>query len=101
MASHQITPQEQLAGITDEEMTTWFVDGRSVAQGDFVPIDFDAVTKARTARNKVPLQVLWGRYTTQPAHPSQRYYSYERFRQLVAEHVDATGITARIMSAAT
>ncbi|MBG9245019.1 hypothetical protein [Corynebacterium belfantii] len=72
-------------------MATWFVEGRSAAQGDFVPIDFDAVAKARTGRNKVTLQVLWGHYTTQPANPSQRYYSYERFRQLVAEHVDATG----------
>lgn len=96
MAAHQIATDEQLAGITDEEMATWFVDGRSLAQGDFVPIDFDAVAKARTGRNKVTLQVLWGRYTTQPARPSQRYYSYERFRQLVAEHVDATGLTARI-----
>ncbi|WP_288749482.1 helix-turn-helix domain-containing protein [uncultured Corynebacterium sp.] len=99
MAAHQITTGEQLAGITDEEMATWFVDGRSGAQGDFVPIDFDAVAKARTGRNKVTLQVLWGRYTTQPVHPSQRYYSYERFRQLVAEHVDATGLTARITHA--
>ena len=96
MAAHQIATDEQLAGVTDEEMATWFVDGRSLAQGDFVPIDFDAVAKARTGRNKVTLQVLWGRYTTQPARPSQRYYSYERFRQLVAEHVDATGLTARI-----
>ena len=60
MAAHQITTDEQLAGITDEEMATWFVDGRSRAQGDFVPIDFDAVAKARTGRNKVTLQVLWG-----------------------------------------
>ena len=58
MAAHQITTREQLAGITDEEMATWFVDGRSGAQGDFVPIDFDAVAKARTGRNKVTLQGL-------------------------------------------
>ena len=58
MAAHQIATDEQLAGITDEEMATWFVDGRSLAQGDFVPIDFDAVAKARTGRNKVTLQVL-------------------------------------------
>ena len=64
MATHKITTHAQLAGITDEEMATWFVDGRSGAQGDFVPIDFDAVTKARTGRSKVTLQVLWGRYTT-------------------------------------
>ncbi|WP_145989977.1 hypothetical protein [Corynebacterium riegelii] len=63
MAAHQITTCEQLAGITDEEMATWFVDGRSGAQGDFVAIDFDAVTKASTGRNKVvrttDLVALW------------------------------------------
>ena len=37
MAAHQITTCEQLAGITDEEMATWFVYGRHLAQGDFVP----------------------------------------------------------------
>lgn len=45
MAEHQITTRAQLAGITDEEMATWFVDGRSLAQGDFVPIDGPAPGK--------------------------------------------------------
>ncbi|MCT1370522.1 DDE-type integrase/transposase/recombinase, partial [Corynebacterium mucifaciens] len=93
---HNITTREQLRGVADHELADWFVDGRSHAQGDFVPIDFDAVAKARTGRNKVTLQVLWGRYTAQSAGTGQRYYSYERFRQLVAQHVDAAGLTARI-----
>ena len=54
---------------------------------------------ARTGRHKTTLQVLWGKYTSTPALPGQRYYSYERFRQLVAQHVDATGVTARIVHA--
>ena len=99
LVEHNITTREQLRGVADHELVDWFVDGRSHAQGDFVPIDFDAVAKARTGRNKVTLQVLWGRYTAQPADPGQRYYSYERFRQLVAQHVDATGVTARIVHA--
>ena len=99
LVEHNITTREQLRGVADHELADWFVDGRSHAQGDFVPIDFDAVAKARTGRNKVTLQVLWGRYTAQPAGTGQRYYSYERFRQLVAQHVDAAGLTARITHA--
>ena len=99
LVEHDITTREQLRGVADHELVDWFVDGRSHAQGDFVPIDFDAVAKARTGRNKVTLQVLWGRYTAQPAGTGQRYYSYERFRQLVAQHVDAAGLTVRITHA--
>ena len=96
LAEHNITTREQLRGVADDEVADWFADGRSQAQGDFVPIDFAAVAKVRTGRNKVILQVLWARYTAQPASPGQRYYSYERFRQLVAQHVDTAGLTARI-----
>ena len=98
LVEHNITTREQLRGVADQELADWFVDGRSHAQGDFVPIDFDAVAKASTGR-KVTLQVLWGRYTAQPADTGQRYYSYDRFRQLVAQHVDAAGLTARITHA--
>lgn len=85
--------------MTVDELDAMFVDGRSSGQGDFVPIDFEAVVKARTGRNKVTLQVLWGRYTASPAGAGQRYYSYERFRQLVAQHVNTAGVTARITHA--
>ena len=56
LVEHNITTREQLRGVADHELVDWFVDGRSHAQGDFVPIDFDAVAKARTGRNKVTLQ---------------------------------------------
>ena len=46
--------------MTTDELDAMFVDGRSSGQGDFVPIDFQAVVKARTGRNKVTVQVLWG-----------------------------------------
>lgn len=72
MTVHQITTREQLDGITDEEMATWFVDCRSAARGDFVAIDFGAVAKVRTGRNKVTLQAFCGAATppNPPAHPS-------------------------------
>ena len=87
---------DQVLALTDDELDELFVDGRSTGQGEFVPIDFDAVVKARTGRNKQTLQVLWARYTSTPALPGQLHYSYDRFRQLVASHVDAAGLTARI-----
>ena len=99
LRSHGFTTVEQVEGLTTDELDAMFVDGRSNGQGDFVPIDFEAVVKARTGRNKVTVQVLWGRYTATPAGAGQRYYSYERFRQLVAQHVDTAGVTARITHA--
>ena len=54
---------DQVLALTDDELDELFVDGRSTGQGEFVPIDFDAVVKARTGRNKQTLQVLWARYT--------------------------------------
>ena len=99
LQAEQITTTAQIAGLNDEAVAVLFHDGRSTGQGVFVPIDFDSVVKARTGRHKTTLQVLWGKYTSTPALPGQRYYSYERFRQLVAQHVDATGVTARIVHA--
>ena len=90
---------EHVAALTDNELDELFVDKRSTGQGEFVPIDFEKVVKARTGRTKQTLQVLWARYTTTPAGPGQRHYSYDRFRQLVAAHVDATGLSARITHA--
>lgn len=91
-----LTTVEPVTALTNDELDEIFVDRRSSGQGEFVPIDFDAVVKARTGRVKLTLQVLWARYTTTPAQPGQRHYSYDRFRQLVASHVDAAGLTARI-----
>ena len=37
---------DQVLALTDDELDELFVDGRSTGQGEFVPIDFDAVVKA-------------------------------------------------------
>lgn len=79
-----LTTVEQVAALTNDELDEIFVDKRTSGQGEFVPIDFDTVVKARTGRTKQTLQVLWARYTTTAAQPGQRHYSYDRFRQLVA-----------------
>ena len=41
--------------MTDDELDEIFVDNRSSGQGEFVPIDFDAVVKARPGRTKQTL----------------------------------------------
>ena len=94
-----LTTVEQVAALTNDELDGIFVDRHNSGQGEFVPIDFDSVVNARTGRTKHALQVLWARYTTAPAQPGQRHYSYDQFRQLVASHVDAAGLIARITHA--
>ena len=92
---HQLTTPAQLDGLHDDDLHCLVGDGRMTVAGEFVPIDLDTVIAARTGRKKTPLNVLWADYLTLPS-TGLRHYSYERFRQLVAEHVDATGLTARI-----
>ena len=48
-------------------------DGRLVASDEFVDIDFSAVVKARSGRNKTPLRVLWSNYLDSPALPGRRF----------------------------
>ena len=50
-----LTTAQQVAALTNDELDEIFVDGRSSGQGEFVPIDFDAVVKARTRRVKLTL----------------------------------------------
>lgn len=69
LRSHGFTTVEQVEGLTIDELDVMFVDGR----------------------NKVTLQMLWGHYTATTSGAGQRYYIYERFRQLVAQHVDTAG----------
>lgn len=94
-----LTTIQQVAALTNDELDEIFVDNRSSGQGQFVPISFDAVVKARAGRTKQTLQLLWARYTSIRAQAGQRHYSYDRFRQLVTAHVDAAGLTARITHA--
>ncbi|MDP9831588.1 IS21 family transposase [Trueperella abortisuis] len=94
--SHGIT-SELLESLDDSAITDLIGDGRLVVADDFVGIDFDVVIKARTGRNKTPLRVLWSTYLDQPAPRGLKFYSYERFRQLVAAHVATQGVTALIV----
>lgn len=93
---HHITTHAQLEGLPDDDLAALVGDGRMTVAGEFVPIDMDTVIAARTGRKKTPLNVLWADYLTLPAPEGLRHYSYERFRQLVGQEVQARGLTARI-----
>lgn len=87
---------EQLKDMSDEILEQCFTDGLKAVSTSFVPIDIDAVIKARIGRKKPPLKVLWARYLRSEATGSQRHYQYERFCQLVAEQVQQINLTSPI-----
>lgn len=96
--SNQITGQAQVDALSAEEIDALFTDGRKSVDGEFVPIDVDAIVKARVGRKKPPLKVLWARYLQSPKPtPVSRFYGYERFCQIVAEHVKIHDLTAAIV----
>lgn len=90
------TTQAQLKELSDEDLERCFTDGRRAVSASFVPIDIEAVIKARLGRKKPPLKVLWARYLRTEATGSQRHYQYERFCQLVAEQVHQRNLTSPI-----
>ncbi|WP_257161943.1 hypothetical protein [Corynebacterium cystitidis] len=92
-----ITTAEQLDGFSNEELGAVVGDGRVSVSDHFFPIDLDGVIAQRTGRKKTPLNVLWARYTDQPLPEGLRFYSYERFRQIVAAEVGSRGLTAKVI----
>lgn len=87
---------EQLDMIPADRIAAVVADGRRRVVSEFAPIDFDAVLRARTGRKKIALNVLWMNYVDSVAACGLKPYSYERFRQLVANEVGMRGLTARI-----
>lgn len=97
LLSKKISSCEQLDLLTDTDLAELIGDGRLQVSDEFIDIDLDSVVKARTGRNKTPLRVLWSNYLDQPGLPGRKFYSYERFRQLVSAHVATQGVTALII----
>jgi transposase len=89
----QLTTAEQVEALTAEELDRLFVDGRKGVVAEFVPVDIDKVVAARLGRKKPPLKVLWARYLRSDAPSGARFYGYERFCQIVAEHVRVNDLT--------
>lgn len=96
LEQQEFTTPQQLKGLSDEALEQCFTDGRKAVSTSFVPIDIDAVIKARIGRKKPPLKVLWARYLRTETTGSQRHYQYERFCQLVAEQVQQRNLTSPI-----
>lgn len=79
-----------------EDLDRLFFDGRRSSAGEFVPISFDSIVRARVGRKKPPLKVLWAKYITTDAPAGVRHYGYDRFCELVAERVRVHDLTAAI-----
>ncbi|MBF9337678.1 transposase, partial [Microbacterium lacticum] len=90
------TTREQVDGLSLEDVDRLFTDGRKSVVDEFVPVDIERVVAARLGRNKPPLKVLWARYLETDTTPGARFYGYERFCQIVAEHVRVNDLTLPI-----
>jgi transposase len=90
------TTREQVDGLSLEDIDRLFTDGRKSVVDEFVPVDIERVVAARLGRNKPPLKVLWARYLETDAAAGARFYGYERFCQIVAEHVRVNDLTLPI-----
>lgn len=86
----------QVAALALEDIDRFFSDGRKSTADGFVPVDIDKVVQSRLGRKKPPLKVLWAKYLESDAPPGVRHYGYERFCQIVAEHVRVNDLTAPI-----
>lgn len=92
----RLTTREQVEALSLEDIDRLFADGRKSVVAEFVPVDIDKVVMARLGRKKPPLKVLWARYLQADAAPGARFYGYERFCQIVAEHVRVNDLTLPI-----
>lgn len=90
------TTNEQVLALSAEDVDRLFTDGRKATSSGFVPIDIEAVVAARIGRKKPPLKVLWARYLDTPAGAAGRFYGYDRFCEIVAEHVQVHELTSPI-----
>ena len=94
--THQWSTEAQITALTRQDLDTLFTDGRRLTSEDFLTPNFDAITRARSRHKKPSLRQLWTQYLDHPAPASLAYYSYDRFCELVAEHVATHDLTAVI-----
>ena len=92
----RFTTVSQIGALTAEDIERLFSDGRKSVTGQFVPIDIDKVVTARLGRKKSPLKVLWAKYLQGDGPEGARHYGYDRFCELIAEHVRVNDLTAPI-----
>ncbi|RGE15233.1 IS21 family transposase [Leucobacter sp. wl10] len=97
--AESVTTPEQLDALSSEDLDRLFSDGRRSVTSEFVLVDIDKIVAARVGRKKPPLKVLWSRYLNTEASPHAKFYGYDRFCELVAEHVRTHDLTAPITHA--
>ncbi|MBK9435540.1 MAG: IS21 family transposase [Micrococcales bacterium] len=97
LEAERLSTAAQIEALTVEDLDRLFADGRKAVSEDFVPVDVDKVVAARVGRKKPPLKVLWARYLTSGQDvPGARFYGYDRFCEIVTEHVRTHDLTAAI-----
>ena len=96
LEAERLSTAAQIEALTIEDMDRLFADGRKAVSEDFVPVDVDKVVAARVGRKKPPLKVLWARYLKSGQAPGARFYWYDRFCEIVTEHVRTHDLTAAI-----
>jgi len=96
---HNLTTAAQVETLTPEGLDRLFSDGRKTVTGEFAPINIEKVIAARVGRKKPPLKVLWAKYVQTDAPSGVRHYSYDRFCELIAEHVRVNDLTAPVTHA--
>ena len=96
LEAERLSTAAQIDALTVEDLDRLFVDGRKAVSEDFVPVDVDKVVAARVGRKKPPLKVLWAQYLKSGDVPGARFYGYDRFCEIVTEHVRTHDLTAAI-----
>lgn len=91
-----LTTLAQIESLTHEDLDRFFTDGRKSVASEFVPIDIGNIVAARLGRKKPPLKVLWAKYLKHDAPAGVRFYGYDRFCEIVTEHVRVNDLTAPI-----
>lgn len=91
-----LTNAAQIEALIGEDHDRLLADGRKSVTDEFAPINIEKIVAARVGRKKAPLKVLWAKYLRSDAPAGVRHYGYDRFCDLVAEHVRVNDLTARV-----
>lgn len=94
--TENFTTVEQIENLTHEDLDRLFTDGRKHVASEFVAVDIAKIIAARLGRKKPPLKVLWAKYLKIDAPTGARFYGYDRFCELVTEHVRVNDLTTPI-----
>lgn len=90
---HLTTPTD-LDAYSDEQIHSWFADGRRTVTEKFLTPDFDSIIKARRFEAKPTMRNLWLDYCTTQAPDGTRHYGFDRFRELINDYITTHDLVA-------